>query len=43
MSCSLQYDRSPLHVAVIKGHMDIVAILLKHGANANTKDSVRNL
>ena len=43
MSCSLQDGKSLLHVAVEEGHMDIVAILLKHGANANTMDHVRNL
>ena len=43
MSCSLQDGRSPLLVAVEKGHMDMVAILLKHGANTNTKNEVRNL
>ena len=43
MSCSTQLKRSPLHVATEKGHMDMVAILLKHGANTNTKDEVRNL
>ena len=43
MSCSLQYGGSPLHVATEKGHMDMVAILLKHGANANTMDMVRTL
>ena len=43
MSCSLQYLDSPLYVAVEKGDMDILTILLKHGANTNTKDWVRNL
>ena len=42
-ACSIQYKGSPLHVAVEKGHMDMVAILLKHGANTNTKNEVRNL
>ena len=43
MSCSLQYGRSPLHVAVQKGHTNVVDILVKHGADVNTKDVVRNL
>ena len=38
-----QDGRSPLHVAVKKDHMDIVANLLKHGASTNAKDRVRNL
>ena len=33
MSCSLQYRRSPLHVATEKGHTGIVDILAKHGAH----------
>ena len=43
MSCSLQYDRCPLHLAAEKGHTDIVNILITHGANVDTKDRVRNL
>ena len=43
MSCSLQDGRSPLHVAAEKGHTDFVDILVTHGANVDTKDSVRNL
>ena len=40
---SLQYGKSPLHVAVEKGHIDVIDILGTHGANVDTKDSVRNL
>ena len=40
---SLQYGRSPLHVAVEKGHTDVIDILLKHGADANIKDRVTTL
>ena len=43
MTCSLQEDRSPLHLAAEKGHTDIVHILITHGANMTTKDRVRNL
>ena len=43
MSCSLQYGKSPLHVAVEKGHSGVVDILLKHGADVNIQDRVRNL
>ena len=42
MSCSLQDEESPLHAAAKKGHTDVVDILLKHGANVNTQDKVRN-
>ena len=40
---SLQEGRSPLHVAVEKGHTAIVDILVTHGVNVDTKDRVRNL
>ena len=40
---SLQNGSSPLHVAVEKGHTDVIDILVKHGANVDTKDRVRNL
>ena len=40
---SPQDGRSPLHLAAEKGHMDTVAILLKHGAKSNTMDRVRTL
>ena len=40
---SLQFKRSPLHEASKKGHTDIVHILVKHGANVNTRDKVSNL
>ena len=40
---SLQYGRRPLHVAIEKGHTDVIDILVKHGANVDTKDRVRNL
>ena len=40
---SLQYGTRPLHVAVEEGHADIVNILIKHGANVDTKDWVRNV
>ena len=43
MSCSLQNGRSPLHAAVEKGQTDIINILITHGANVDTQDSVRNL
>ena len=36
---SIQYGRSPLHVAASNGQADIVDILVTHGANV---DSVRS-
>ena len=42
MTDSLQYGRSPLHVAAEEGHTDVVDILVKHGS-VDTKDWVRNL
>ena len=43
MSCSLQYafGRTPLQVAVEKGHTEIVDILLKGGASTHSWDRVR--
>ena len=43
MSCSLQDGKSPLHLAVEKGHPGVIDILVNHGANVNTLDRVRNL
>ena len=43
MSCSLQRKRSPLHAAAEKGHTGIINILIKRGADVDTKDNVRNL
>ena len=43
MSGSLQGKRSLLHTAAEKGHVDILNILIKHGADVDTKDNVRNL
>ena len=43
MSCSLQDGSHPLHAAVEKGHIDVIDILVTHGANVDTKDFVRNL
>ena len=43
MSCSLQRARSALHVAAEEGHTDVIDILVKLGADVNTKNWVRNL
>ena len=40
---SLQYGKHHLHVAVGKVHMDVLNILIKHGANVDTMGMVRNL
>ena len=37
---SLQYSRSPLHLAAERGHTDVVNIFIKHGANLDIKDWV---
>ena len=37
MFCSLQGGRSALHVAAEKGHTNVVDILVKHGADVDTK------
>ena len=42
MSYSLQYGKVPLHVATEIGHMDILNILITHGANVDTMAMVRN-
>lgn len=33
---SLQSGLTPLHVSAFMGHMNIVLLLLQHGANSNT-------
>ena len=38
MTYSLQCNRSPLHIAAEKGQTGLVNILIKHGANSDTKD-----
>ena len=43
MTCSLQDGRSPLHVAAEEGHTNVVDILVKHGANVDTRDKVSNM
>ena len=43
MSCSLQYGRRALHVAAENGHTDVIDILVKHGADVDRKDDVRNI
>ena len=40
MSCSLQFEESPLHVAAEKGHTNVVDILVKHGADVDTKTEI---
>ena len=36
----LQWQQTPLHKAVARGHIDIVKILLTKGADINAKDKV---
>lgn len=33
--------RTPLHLAALNGYVDIVALLIKYGANFLAKDNVR--
>ncbi len=33
---------TPLHVALDMGHVDIARLLLKHGADMNSRDNSRN-
>ena len=40
---SLQGGRSPLLVAIEKGHTDVIDILVTHDADVNTEDDVRNI
>jgi len=40
ISCVLQVDRTPLHVAAQEGHADIVTLLLQHAADIDAKDMV---
>ena len=43
MSCSLQWGRRPLYVAAENDHIDILNILITHGAIVDTMAKVRNL
>ena len=38
---NLQDGRTPLHICCIKGKVEIVKLLIEHGANATAKDNVR--
>ena len=38
----IQDDQTPLHLSCESGHVDIVNVLLSHGADINVKDSVSN-
>ena len=41
-SCFPQFSLTPLHLASWYGHESVVKLLLKYGANVNTKDKVSN-
>ncbi len=32
-----EYDRTPLHIACFKGHLELASLLLTHGANVNAQ------
>ena len=36
-------DRTPLHVAAQEGHLEIVNLLVRNGADIDAKDMVRGL
>ena len=36
----LQYHQTPLHLSTESGHVDIVKVLLSHGADIHVKDRV---
>ena len=31
-------DSTPLHIAIYRGHRDVAALLIRHGADINVKD-----
>ena len=38
----IQYGRTPLHLACMRGHMDVAVMLIdKHGANLTAETKVR--
>ena len=39
----LQDQQTPLHLSSESGHVDIVTILLRYGADIHVKDRVRNI
>lgn len=43
VNCFDDKQRTCLHIACSRGHLDIVRLLLKYGANPNIRDCVSNL
>ena len=43
MSCSLQDGSHALHAAVEKGHIDVINILVTHGANVDKVRILHNI
>lgn len=40
LSLPAQHQRSPLHYAAFRGHVDIMSLLLTHNASVNANDQV---
>ena len=40
MSCRVQDNDTPLHRAAVNNSKDVAEVLLKHGADVNTKNKV---
>lgn len=43
MNCTDDKQRTCLHLASSRGNIDLVRLLLEHGANPNIRDCVNNL
>ena len=39
--CCIQNGNTPLHIAWVRGHVDVALMLIERGANVTDKDEVR--
>ena len=39
-TCPLQFGATPVYMAALRGHTDVIDTLVKHGANVNTANQV---